>query len=212
MFRRWLFVAVVLAIASLAPPVVAQTQTGAQGSGYFRDHDMLPSGYRLYIQTGIGGGIWGLGPNRGMVKRSSFKVDAHQGIDGYTSRRSCSSCHAEQAKDLHGVRLGINCRQCHLSLPIGGGHQYYSPMNPIRRHAYVCAKCHEGSTPSFAGYVVHEPSAISPEARDRFPLLYYSVWFMLILAGGVFAFFIPFTVLWLLREYGARLTGATRHG
>ena len=85
-------------------------------------------------------------------------------------------------------------------------------MNPIRRHAYVCAKCHEGSTPSFAGYMVHEPSVISAEARDQFPLLYYGFWFMIILAGGVFAFFIPFTVLWMVREYGAKLAGGPNNG
>jgi hypothetical protein len=213
MFARWLFVALLIATGLVSGPVPSVAgQEGRQGSGFFRDQDTLPSSYRLYTQTGIGGGLWGLGPNRGKVKKSSFRADAHAGVRDYSSQRSCASCHTEQAKDLHSVRMDIKCTQCHLSKPIAGVHQYYSAMNPIRRHAYVCAKCHEGSSPSFAGYMVHEPSAISPEARDQFPLLYYGVWLMIILAGGVFAFFIPFTLLWLLREYGARLTRGESHG
>jgi len=213
MFARWLFVilAAAVGIASVGLSPVAAANEGQTGSGYFRDQDTLPSSYRLYIQTGIGGGLWGLGPNRGKVKRSSFKVDAHEDVRDYSAQRSCVSCHEDQSKDIHSVRLEVRCTQCHVSQPIGGIQQYYSPMNPIRRHAYVCAKCHEGSTPSFAGYMVHEPSVISVEAREQFPLLYYGVWFMIILAGGVFAFFIPFTILWLLREYGARLAGGTNH-
>lgn len=214
MFARWLIIALVAAVGwagfGSSPPVAAETELAT--SGYFRDQDTIPSRYRLYVQTGIGGGLWGLGPHRGKVKRSSFKVDAHEGVPDYSPRRSCASCHADQAKDLHTVRIGTRCSQCHLSQPIGGVHQYYSPMNPIRRHAYVCAKCHEGSTPSFAGYMVHEPAAYSDEALEQFPLLYYAFWFMIILAGGVFAFFIPFTLLWLLREYGGSLSGGARHG
>ncbi len=214
MFARWLLVTAIcaLGLAGIQPAPAAAADKEMQGSGFFRDQDTLPSSYRLYIQTGIGGGLWGLGPNRGKVKRGSFKADAHEGLTDYSPQRSCVSCHEPEGKDLHTVRMGIECRQCHVSLPIAGVQQYYSPMNPIRRHAYVCAKCHEGSTPSFAGYVVHEPSAISTEARDEFPLLYYATWFMIILAGAVFAFFIPFTVMWLLREYGERLFGDASHG
>ncbi len=75
----------------------------------------------------------------------------------------CTSCHEQTAKvgahvvhsfgncvNCHMPRMNIKCVQCHRSQPIFGVHHYYSPMNPIRRHAYVCAKCHEGSTPSFA--------------------------------------------------------------
>lgn len=214
MFTRWVFI-VWAAVLGITGVVFAQQPANAQtempGSGFFRDQDTLPSNYRLYLQTGVGGGLWNLGPNRGRVKRSSFKANAHEGIAEYTPQRLCTECHKEEARDLHQVRMGIRCRQCHLSLPIAGVQHYYSPMNPIRRHAYVCAKCHEGSTPSFAGYVIHEPSAIGIEARDQFPLLFYATWFMIILAGGVFAFFIPFTLLWLVREYGVKLAGGARH-
>jgi len=77
---------------------------------------------------------------------------------------------------------------------------FYSPLNPIRKHAYVCAKCHEGGGASFASYVVHEPDAGSSTARTSFPALFYSYWFMLLLLGGTLAFFVPHTMMVILRE------------
>ncbi len=174
---------------------------------FFRDGDIIPGSYQLYIQTGIGGGFWGLGPNQGQVKRSSFRIDAHADIRNYFEARDCKDCHREQTRDIHTVRLGISCRQCHINLPISGIHYYYSEMNPIRRHGYICAKCHIGASPSFAGYVIHEPSVVDIKAKQNFPLLYYAVWFMIILTGGVFIVFLPFTGLLLIREYAARLFG-----
>ena len=55
-----------------------------------------------------------------------------------------------------------------------------------------------GASPSFASYMVHEPNPIAGDAQ-HLPAFYYAVWFMLILAGGVFVFFLPYTVLWWLR-------------
>jgi hypothetical protein len=108
--------------------------------------------------------------------------------------------------------MGITCVQCHRSQPGAGVFHYYSPLNPIRRHAYVCAKCHEGATPSFASYMVHEPNPLAAETRDTFPALYYAVWFMLILAGGVFVIFLPYTAFWWVRDFVAKFGGRARHG
>ncbi len=178
-------------------------------SGFFREQDTLPGRYRLYQQSQSGvEGLWGLGPGQSRPPRSSFKADAHAGVANYSHRRRCIDCHRTHEKDLHRVRMGITCVQCHRDQPIIAGIQhYYSPMNPIRRHAYVCAKCHEGASPSFASYVVHEPNPLAVETRGSFPLLFYATWFMVILAGGIFAFFLPYTVLWWLREWWAKLFG-----
>jgi hypothetical protein len=73
-------------------------------------------------------------------------------------------------------------------------------MNPIRKHAYVCSKCHEGASASYAAYVVHEPAPGSQEARKTFPGLYYAYWFMLLLLAGTLAFFIPHSIFVGLRE------------
>ncbi len=197
-----------LGVMLLSPTGVAADKEVAT-TGYFRDQDTLPGSYRFYQQLPGGEAtLWGMGPSRPKLSRSSFQVDAHQGVADYSPRSRCQTCHQPQTKDLHGLRMGIACVQCHRSQPVAGVFQYFSPLNPIRRHAYVCAKCHEGATPSFASYMVHEPNPVAAEARESFPVLYYAVWFMLILAGGVFAIFLPYTVFWWLREFFAKLGGA----
>jgi hypothetical protein len=59
--------------------------------------------------------------------------------------------------------------------------------------------------------MVHEPNPLASESRESFPLLYYGIWFMLILAGGVFVIFLPYTALWWIRDLFAKLTGKLRH-
>ena len=184
----------------------------AVSSGYFRDRDTLPGAYLQYRQSDKGGGaLWGLGPGGGDVKRSSFRADTHEGVVGYEVR-SCVSCHEEQRYSLHTSRANVTCVQCHRGQPIAGIHHYYSALNPIRRHAYVCAKCHEGASASFATYVIHEPSPLASSTAQEFPLFYYAVWFMAILAVGVFAIFIPYVILWGLRELVGLFGGRRSHG
>jgi hypothetical protein len=182
-------------------------------TGYFRDLDTVPGAYRLYLQSPESrGGFWGLGPGETELKRSSFAADAHAGVRHYLPRRSCESCHEAQRYSLHSSRGGVSCVQCHRSEPIAGIHHYYSAMNPIRRHAYVCAKCHEGATASFATYVVHEPPPLAQSTEGEFPLFYYATWFMMILAGGVFIIFIPYVTLWGFRELVGLLSRKQSHG
>ena len=77
---------------------------------------------------------------------------------------------SEQAKHSHTTRGNITCRQCHGGEPIAGINYYYSPLNPIRRHAYVCAKCHEGAGASFATFLIHEPQAGAAQTRKTLPV------------------------------------------
>ncbi|MEN8174725.1 MAG: hypothetical protein ABFS23_03110 [Pseudomonadota bacterium] len=182
----------------------------AASTGYFRDQDSLPGAFRLFQAEQVGR-LWGLGPGGGGIKRSSFAPDAHAGVVNYAGR-SCESCHEEQRYSLHSSRGEVSCVQCHRGQPIAGIHHYYSAMNPIRRHAYVCAKCHEGAGASFATYVVHEPSPLAATTREEFPLFYYGVWFMVILAVGVFAIFIPYVSLWGVRELVVVLKERKGHG
>ena len=204
---------VALLLASPAIGQAADTPKEMAGTGYFRDQDTLPGAFRFYRQLPGGeGGLWGLGPNRQKISRSSFKMDAHDGVADYSPEVRCKKCHIPQTKDLHYVRMGITCVQCHRSQPVAGVFHYYSSLNPIRRHAYVCAKCHEGATPSFASYMVHEPNPVASETRNSFPLFYYAVWIMLILAVGVFVIFLPYTALWWIREFVAKLIRRPDHG
>ena len=183
------------------------------GTGYFRDQDTHPGVLEFYRQLPGGENrLWGMGPKRQVIRRSSFKKDAHNGVADFSPEVRCQKCHIPQTKDLHGLRMGITCVQCHRSQPVAGIYHYYSALNPIRRHAYVCAKCHDGATPSFASYMVHEPNPIASETSNTFPLFYYAVWVMLILAVGVFVFFLPYTVLWWIREFIDKLKGSFNHG
>ena len=199
----------------MASPVFGQamnTPEDLAATGFFRDQDTLPGSFRFYQQ--LPGGeerLWGIGPSHPKIRRSSFKLDAHEDVADFSQQVRCQKCHEPQTKDLHGLRMDISCVQCHRNQPVSGVFQYYSPLNPIRRHAYVCAKCHEGATPSFASYMVHEPNPIASETRSTFPAFYYAVWFMLILAGGVFVFFLPYTVLWWLRDLIAKFKRSAGH-
>jgi hypothetical protein len=98
------------------------------------------------------------------------------------------------------VRANLTCRQCHGGEPIASIDHYYSLMNPIRRHAYVCAKCHEGASASYASYVVHAPNPSLAGTLESFPVLFYAFWIMIVIAVGTFALFLPHTILWGIRE------------
>lgn len=130
-----------------------------------------------------------------------LQKDAHTDTRDY-NRRNCTNCHADLGENLHSMRANVTCRQCHGFEPIASINHYYSAMNPIRRHAYVCAKCHEGANASFASYVIHPPKAArAREVLASFPALYWTDWFMFILILGVFIVFIPHSIGWWIREW-----------
>jgi len=169
-------------------------------TGYYEEYEMRPRHERSMVAIpGVRHGLFRYSPSAATVRIRTRLADSHLGIKFYDNRR-CEDCHPKQALDMHTVRANLTCRQCHGGEPIASISHYFSPMNPIRKHAYVCAKCHEGSSASFASYVIHEPSAGSMEAKTNFPVLYYSFWFMLTLLVGTLAFFIPHSILVGLRE------------
>ncbi len=174
-------------------------------TGYYEEHEVKPRRTRPFVQQ------------KEVVRRYSAPVtqyrpraavepsvrsrmeDSHEGIQFYELRR-CEECHVEEAKHSHTVKANLTCRQCHGGEPIAGINYYYSPMNPIRRNAYVCAKCHEGASVSFATFLVHEPKAGDPATRKTFASLYYSNWFMYLLIVGTLAFFGLHTLIWVGKE------------
>ncbi|MGE5311811.1 MAG: hypothetical protein ACM3MN_08720, partial [Nitrospirota bacterium] len=116
----------------------------------------------------------------------------------------CQICHLNETKDIHTTRANLTCRQCHGGEPIPSINYLYSPLNPIRKHAYVCSKCHEGASASYASYVVHEPNPAMVGTLTSFPLLFYVFWFMVVLAVGTFLVFLPHTLIWGVRELFAK--------
>lgn len=130
-----------------------------------------------------------------------FALDAHAGVRNYSPSLACERCHAEHAvNNKHVLRGALQCRQCHGGEPIAAVSATASPLNPMRRHAYVCAKCHQGAGASFALYVIHEPPPMQTATLVTFPELAWAFWIMAGIAALTFALFLPHTALWGLRE------------
>ncbi|MBI5523437.1 MAG: hypothetical protein HY910_12475 [Desulfarculus sp.] len=171
-------------------------------TGFYEEYEVRPRRMLPYVPGGPQArkGVVSASTQVSALVGLGFLSDAHQGIKFY-ERRTCQECHPEQARSMHATRAKITCRQCHGGEPMASVNHYYSPLNPIRRHAYVCAKCHAGASASFATYVVHEPLPTSLATQKSFPLLFYVFWIMMALAVGTFALFIPHALVWGLREF-----------
>ena len=147
----------------LPPPAAAQDEVASAirrykdrevSTGYYEEYEVKPRRETPFVAIpGVRRGIFRYSPAAAKVRIRTRLADSHQGIKFYDNRR-CEECHIEQTKDLHTVRANLTCRQCHGGEPIASINHYFSPMNPIRKHAYVCAKCHEGSSASFASYII----------------------------------------------------------
>jgi len=169
-------------------------------TGYYEEYEVKPLRQRPLVGVpGVKEGVFPYSPTGAEVRIRSRLADSHRGIDFY-ERRRCEDCHVSETKDIHTVRANLTCRQCHGGEPIASINHYYSPMNPIRKHAYICSKCHEGSSASFASYVVHEPAPGSLATQKTFPTLFYAYWLMVVLLAGTLAFFIPHSIMVGLRE------------
>ena len=169
-------------------------------TGYYEQYEAKPRHQTPFVEIpGVRRGIFPYSPTSAKVRSRARLADSHQGIQFY-ERRRCEECHIQETRDLHTVRANLTCRQCHGGEPIASIDHYYSPMNPIRRHAYVCAKCHEGSNASYASYVIHEPNPALASTLENFPLLAYAFWTMVAIAAGTFLLFLPHTIMWGIRE------------
>jgi len=217
MQRKLILYALLLTGVLLAAPTWAQEEvTSGQyrykdresSTGYYEEYEVRPGRGSPFLQ-------WdkvpedSVGYDRANADRyrpgsSRFKIDAHAGLANYRYKR-CVDCHKVQAMtNRHVTRANIACRQCHGGEPISGVEYYHSPLNPIRRHAYVCSKCHQGANASFARFLVHEPNPFASATLSIFPKLYYSSWAMLFLVLGTMAFFLSHTGVWVIRDLFTR--------
>jgi hypothetical protein len=170
-------------------------------SGFYEQYEVRPQQNRPFIAAPDNRqGVLSYGPSAAQVRTRGRLQDAHMGVRFYWPERSCTDCHEEKQRTRHVVRGNLQCRQCHGREPISDIDHYYSQLNTIRRHAYVCSKCHQGAGVSYATYVVHEPSPFSADTAEIFPLLYWAVWIMVGIAIVTFVLFLPHTALWGVRE------------
>jgi hypothetical protein len=206
---RCLALAMLGVLLLLPEPAAAQEEVASSirrykdreaSTGYYEEYEVKPRRQRPFVEIpGVQHGIFSYSPTAARVRVRTRLADSHQGIKFY-KRRRCEECHIEQTRDLHTVRANLTCRQCHGGEPIASIEHYFSPMNPIRRHAYVCAKCHEGSSASYAAYVVHEPNPALASTFKSFPVLSVAFWAMVAIAVSTFALFLPHTIMWGIRE------------
>jgi len=206
---RWLALAILGVLLLLPEPAAAQEEAASAirrykdreaSTGYYEEYEVKPRRQRPFVEIpGVRSGIFDYSPTSASVRVRTRLADSHQGIKFY-KRRRCEDCHVQETRDIHTVRANLTCRQCHGGEPIASIEHYYSLMNPIRRHAYVCAKCHEGASSSYASYVVHAPNPSLAATLQSFPVLFYAFWIMIVVAVGTFALFLPHTILWGIRE------------
>ncbi len=169
-------------------------------TGYYEEFEVLPRRQLPLVGVpGVARGLFPYSPSAAEVRIRTRLADSHRAIKFY-KQRPCEDCHIEETRDIHTTRANLTCRQCHGGEPVASIKHYYSPLNPIRKHAYVCSKCHQGASVSFGSYIIHEPPAGSITTRKTFPALYYAYWFMLLLLGFTLAFFIPHSFMVGLRE------------
>jgi hypothetical protein len=205
----WLALGGLGLLLALPPPALAQEEVTSSlrrykdresSTGYYEEYEAKPRRLRPFV--GIPGVLRPSFPYSSKASKlgiRSFLTDSHRGVKFY-ALRTCVECHAEEARDIHTTRANLTCRQCHGGEPIASIAHYYSPLNPVRRHAYVCSKCHEGAGASFASYVVHEPKPGALETRKTFPSLFYADWFMYLLVVGTMGFFVVHTAVWVGKE------------
>jgi cytochrome b subunit of formate dehydrogenase len=125
------------------------------------------------------------------------------------SDETCGACHQEQLHNYHetyhgkAIVLGTandaaevaacyDCHGYHDIRPKGDPLSHLSEANIVE----TCARCHEGATANFAGYLPHA----NHTDKENYPALYYAFIFMTTLLISVFIFFGLHTFLWLFRS------------
>lgn len=124
--------------------------------------------------------------------------------------QECGTCHMERMKTYRdtfhghvtslGSVVGARCSDCH------GSHDIFPPTDPrssIHKKNIVatCGKCHPQATSSFALYYAHADY----RNKEKYPILYYTDRFMVLLLLFTFSLFGVHTFLWLPRSLRDRL-------
>jgi cytochrome b subunit of formate dehydrogenase len=119
--------------------------------------------------------------------------------------KNCGNCHETELQSYMGTYHGqvntlgfaytAKCFDCHGNHAIKRVSDPASSVHPNNR-LQTCQKCHLDAT---AGFVKFQPHA-NDKNFVRYPLTWLASKFMLLLLGGVFAFFWTHSALWYFRE------------
>jgi cytochrome b subunit of formate dehydrogenase len=128
--------------------------------------------------------------------------------------QNCGNCHDEEFETYTGTYHGqvttlgfaytAKCFDCHGSHEIKRTDDEASMVH-VNNRLETCQKCHVGAT---AGFVTFEPHGHSGDF-DRYPYMWITGKFMIVLLASVFAFFWTHLALWFYREYKDRKEGKT---
>ena len=123
--------------------------------------------------------------------------------------KNCGNCHVDSARTYtqtyHGQvnRLGFaytaKCFDCHGSHGIQRVADPASKVHPTNR-LKTCQQCHQDAS---AGFVSFQPHG-DPSDRQNYPVLWFTMKFMILLLAGVFLFFWSHVALWFFREWQER--------
>lgn len=129
---------------------------------------------------------------------------------------TCGKCHQDIANTyfdtVHGkiTKLGYaksaKCQDCH------GSHEILPVADPksslSRDHILAtCAKCHEGATRRFAGYLTHA----THHDPKKYPWIFWTFWMMTSLLVGTFTISLVHTLLWLPKSLEMRRMYPHKH-
>ena len=128
---------------------------------------------------------------------------------------NCGNCHKEMLKtytdtyhgqvNTLGYAYTAKCFDCHGNHNIQRVTDMRSSVHPSNRLA-TCQKCHKDASPGFATFEPHG----NTHDINRFPYLWVTSKFMILLLVSVFAFFWSHSALWFYREYRDRKEGKSR--
>ena len=126
--------------------------------------------------------------------------------------KNCGSCHQKSYESYRqtyhgqvhalGYAYTAKCYDCHGSHAVQRVALTTSSVHPDNRLS-TCRTCHANAT---QGFVTFEPHANTHD-RERYPYMWYTAKFMMLLIAGVFLFFWTHCVLWFYREYKDRQEG-----
>ena len=123
--------------------------------------------------------------------------------------KNCGGCHAANLKtytdtyhgkvNTLGYAYTAKCFDCHGNHAIQKVNDPASSVFPDNR-LKTCQKCHTGATPAFTSFEPHG----TPHDINRYPVIWLASKFVLLILGGMLAFFWSHAALWFYREYKER--------
>ena len=164
----------------------------------------------------------------GSVHAQRACLDCHKNITGIPHERAqgaardagklamirdgCGGCHIENFRSYGdtyhgqvttaGYTYTAMCFDCHGKHDIKRVSDPASTVHPDNRLA-TCQKCHANAT---KGFVTFQPHANTHD-RERYPYMWFTAKFMMLLITGVFLFFWTHCALWFYREWKDRRDG-----